>query len=150
PPDGCEAHAAPTTATTATRATRIAVLRLALQLGHDLQRRRPRPLQLAGREGDRRHHRVTTAAVALGHLGQVVGAGLAGPGVGADRDLGAALRGRHVHAVAAILVEIVGDELVDVLDALVGDVEEDHAAIEAGPRAHQLHGAAVLLQERSD
>ena len=84
---------------------------------------------LVGREADGAHAGVTAAAVALADLRQVdhlrrIGLG---PGIRSHGDLGAEARLRQADGVGGLRVQVVGDELVEALERVVGDVEEDGA-----------------------
>ena len=93
---------------------------------------------------------MSAAAVALADLRQVghlrrVGLG---PGIRADRDLGAEAGTGEPDGVRRLGVQKVGDELVVALLRLVGDVEEDRPVALLGALANQLDGLLVALQQR--
>jgi len=97
------------------------------QFGHNLRRSHACLVGLIGREADGSYARVATAAIALAHLGQVhhlCGIGF-GPGIGADCNLGAEARLRQADGIHRIGIEVIGNELVEAFERMIGDVEED-------------------------
>jgi hypothetical protein len=120
------------------------------QFRHNLRCGGARFVCLVGREADGADAGVAAAAVALADRGQVHhlgGVGL-GPRIGANRDLGAEAGLRQADGIGRVGVEVVGDELVESLERMVGDVEEDGAVALFGAAANQLQCFLVALEQR--
>ncbi len=117
---------------------------LASQLGHNLHGSGAGLIFLVGRKADCSDASVASSAIALAYLCQVhhlLGVGL-GPGIGADGDLGAEARLRQADGVGGLGIQVIGDELVEAFERMVGDVEEDGAVAFFGATADQRRAPA--------
>ena len=91
---------------------------------------------------------MAAAAIALADLGQIHQVRGVGPGIGAHRHLAAEAALAQAHAVDALRVQIVRDELVVAFELLIGEVVEHGALAGIGALAHNLNRALVAGEQR--
>ena len=112
------------------------------QLRHDFSGGHAGLVGLVGGEADGAHAGMAAASVTLADLREVRHFGRVGlgPGIRANRNLGAEAGPGEADGISGLGMEIVRDELVVAIQRQIGEVEEDGAVALFGALADQGNG----------